>query len=427
MPRPIELIVNSAAAPEVQCCYVQVNADMIRNEMLNGRPHIVLPSYTLPDNVVMNGGLYTHDEIEANYKQLEGTLAPLGHPMVDGKHVSANTPEALHANHVGAFNRNVQRRGNRVYVEKWIDTEFAANSAKGRELLAAIEKREPIHTSVACWQSRELAPNAEGYQWVARISKVDHDAILLGEPGAATPAQGVGLMVNVADSVILAPNAGVLADDSFNARQNALHLAAQKRYGNDSWVQDFDTATAIVRMDGGEVKAIAYTMAAGVAAFADESQPVHREESWVVNQIDRICQFLKLKVDSETSKPDSPNTPPEAVDMDAKELAEALAANAKAINDGLAEALKPLSERLDNLEANQKTAAEALQANAEAQAKPKRDAVAKVIGELAANKLSGPELDEAFSKLQTAAPLALGMDTNADAAPKGVPGDEYFN
>ena len=160
----IELIVNSTATvePSLQCHYVQVNNALIRREQLNGREHIVLPSYTLPDNVVMNDGLYTHDEIEANYKNLEGTLAPLGHPVVDGKHVSAMTPEALHANHVGAWNRNVQRKGNRIYLEKWIDVEFAANSEKGRELLSAVDKGEPIHTSVAVYAARELTPNAKG-------------------------------------------------------------------------------------------------------------------------------------------------------------------------------------------------------------------------------------------------------------------------
>ncbi len=32
----------------------------------------------------MNGGLYTAEQIDKHYPGLEGTLAPLGHPMVDG-------------------------------------------------------------------------------------------------------------------------------------------------------------------------------------------------------------------------------------------------------------------------------------------------------------------------------------------------------
>ena len=41
----------------------QVNSKSIRREQHNGRDHIVIPSYTMPFDVVMNGGLsvsYTH-------------------------------------------------------------------------------------------------------------------------------------------------------------------------------------------------------------------------------------------------------------------------------------------------------------------------------------------------------------------------------
>lgn len=73
----------------------QVNSQSIRREMYNGREHLVLPSYTLPANVVMNGGLYTAEEIDAHYQGLEGTLAPLGHPQVNGQFVSAFSQRVL--------------------------------------------------------------------------------------------------------------------------------------------------------------------------------------------------------------------------------------------------------------------------------------------------------------------------------------------
>jgi hypothetical protein len=60
----------------------KVNSQSIRRETYNGREHLVLPSYTLPANVVMNGGSVHAREIDAHYKGLEGTLAPLGHPQV---------------------------------------------------------------------------------------------------------------------------------------------------------------------------------------------------------------------------------------------------------------------------------------------------------------------------------------------------------
>ena len=107
---------------------VAVNAASIRREQHNGREHIVIPSFTLPDEVIMNGGLYPHDEIEKSYASLEGTLAPLGHPQVDGDYVSARQPEAINSYHIGAWNRNVKRVGNRISVEKWLDVEYAKNT-----------------------------------------------------------------------------------------------------------------------------------------------------------------------------------------------------------------------------------------------------------------------------------------------------------
>ena len=46
----------------------KVNSQSIRRETYNDREHLVLPSYTLPANVVMNGGLYTQEQIDAHYK-----------------------------------------------------------------------------------------------------------------------------------------------------------------------------------------------------------------------------------------------------------------------------------------------------------------------------------------------------------------------
>lgn len=103
----------------------------------------------------MNDGLYTASEIDAYYQGLEGTLAPLGHPQLNGAFISAFSPEGINQGHIGAWNRNVKKSGNCVYLEKWVDTQIANQSEGGRELIervAAIERGEdvpPIHTSVA--------------------------------------------------------------------------------------------------------------------------------------------------------------------------------------------------------------------------------------------------------------------------------------
>jgi len=73
--------------------HVRCNAaGAIRREKLNGRDVIIVPSATLPDGIVMNDILYPAEEIERSYKGLERTPAPLGHPTINGKFVSARDP-----------------------------------------------------------------------------------------------------------------------------------------------------------------------------------------------------------------------------------------------------------------------------------------------------------------------------------------------
>lgn len=73
---------------------------------------------------------------------------------------------------------------------------MANRSEGGRAVLAAIEKGEPVHTSTGLYCIPEAANGSVDYKFVARSIEFDHDAILLDEEGAATPAQGVGMMVN---------------------------------------------------------------------------------------------------------------------------------------------------------------------------------------------------------------------------------------
>lgn len=188
----------------------QVNSATIRREIQNGESYIVVPSATLPDDVVMNGGLYPADEIEKSFMTLEGTHVPIEHPQDDqGQYISAGAPAAMRRGYlIGAENRNAKRENGRVYVEKWIPERIANSNDKGKRLidrLNAIMKGqgEPIHTSTGILLERETveettAANGQSYNWIARNMYFDHDAILLDSVGAATPEQGVGIGVNSA-------------------------------------------------------------------------------------------------------------------------------------------------------------------------------------------------------------------------------------
>ena len=405
----------------------RVNSQSIRRETYNGREHLVLPSYTLPANVVMNGGLYTEPEINAHYQGLEGTLAPLGHPQVNGQFVSAFSPEGINAGHIGAWNRNVKKSGNRIYLEKWVDVARAEESEGGRELLervAAIERGDdvpPIHTSVAAFLD-QLEPNeqqkATGAEWVAKIHSMDHDAILLHEVGAATPEQGVGLMVNADLAVPLQANTGALIGESYREREQRLDRAAKEKFaaGPDeyAWIADFTDSQAVVIRNGGKAEVFGYSTDGGKITFDDSGTAVTRQESWVAvvaNKFKSLFTPQEQPAPNHKTEGEMPLTK-EELEQIGSMIGQAVATNTQA-------AIQPLAEKVDALQANHNQLAETLTANSRAEEKVKRDAVAKVHGDIVANALSGEALDAMLKTIGDSAPL--GTNAGQQQKETGAP------
>ncbi|EJQ0793534.1 hypothetical protein NYD80_002998 [Cronobacter sakazakii] len=411
----------------------KVNSQSIRRETYNGREHLVLPSYTLPANVVMNGGLYPASEIDAHYQGLEGTLAPLGHPTVNGQFVSAFSPEGINVGHIGAWNRNVKKSGNRVYAEKWVDVQVANQSDGGRELLervAAIERGDdvpPIHTSVAVFLDQLEASEqqkAQGIEWVAKINAMDHDAILLHEVGAAQPEQGVGLMVNADQAQSIKTNSGALIGESYRERERRLEQAARDKFapGPDdyAWIADFTDSQAIVIRNGGDAQVYGYTSDGGQITFDDTGTKVTRQESWVAivaNKFKSLFTPQDAPATNHKTEGDMPLTK-EELEQIGSMIGEAVATNTE-------KAIKPLSEKVEALQANQEKLTETLTANSRAEEQTKRAAVAAKHGEVVANALSGEALDAMFKSLGEAAPL--GANSAQNQAETGAPSvAEYF-
>ena len=407
--------------PQIQVnIHTAVNSAGIRREQYNGTEHIVIPSYTLPSNVVMNGGLYPASEIDAHYLKLEGTLAPIGHPVVNGKHVSAFSPEAITNPEVnaGVWNRNVKKQGNRVYSEKWVNVEFASNTAAGKRLLervAAFERGDadakPIHTSVALFVEKEDAPGADGYSWIAHIKDVDHDAILLDEPGAATPEDGVGMMVNSASATPLEVNSGVLDGESYGDKQRRLESAVKSKFettpDNYAWVADFTDSQVIIVRNGGIAEVFGYKIESGKVIFDDSSIPVERRESWVLRLNQRLKHFFQSPVVPAKTKEvtDMPMTPEEKTEL------------ANMVANSVSAAIKPVSDAVTAQGAQIASITTTLEANAKDAEAGKRAEVAKQYGEVVANALSGAALDEMHAKLSTA-PAAAAATLAANSGAK---------
>ncbi|HAS1494265.1 TPA: hypothetical protein I4D45_20965, partial [Enterobacter hormaechei] len=331
------------------------------------------------------------------------------------------------------WNRNVKKSGNRIYVEKWVDVARAEESEGGRELLervAAIERGDevpPIHTSVAAFLD-QLEPNeqqrATGAEWVAKIHSMDHDAILLHEIGAATPEQGVGLMVNADLAQPLKANSGALVGESYREREQRLDRAAKAKFaaGADeyAWVADFTDSQAVIIRNGGTAEVFGYKSEGGVISFDDTGTAVARQESWVAvvaNKFKALFTPQEQPAPNHKTEGDMPLTTEEKQEL-ISEIGKGLAAN-------FAEALNPIKDAITGLQANQDKLTETLTANSRAEEKAKREAVAKVHGDIVANALSGEALNAMFKTIGEAAPL--GTNNAQRQKETGAPNpDEYF-
>ena len=394
----------------------QVNSKSIRREQINGRDSWIVPSHTLPANCIMNGGLYPSEEIDAHYQTLEGTIAPLGHPSVNGQFVSAFSPEGLAGFYIGATNQNVKKSGNRVYIEKVIDVKQARGSEGGQRLLDRLEAMErgedvpPIHTSVAAFLEQMEANDQQremGAEWVAKIHKFDHDALLLDQVGAATPEQGIGLMVNADQATPLQANSGALVGESYREKEQRLDRAAKQRFaqGTDeyAWVADFTDTQAVIVRNGGAAEVYGYSTEGGKIVFEDTGAAVVRQESWVAMVANSFKKIFQPQArPAATKEGDMPLTPEEKAEL-TNDISKAVTAN---ISQAMADAIKPVSEAVSALQANQKELSDTLTANARAEEAEKREAVAAKFGKDVADNLTGNALDALYKQCGDTTTLA---------------------
>lgn len=182
------------------------SASNITTETIDGKPHIVVSGITpVVDDIVMNRKLYPAAEIEKAYNTLERNPMPLGHPKVDGKHVSARDVRAVNEYHVGAWLQNVSHKDGKVTGDMYVNRQYAESNDKGKRLINRLDEMiagtnsEPIHISTGLLYSG-IAANGESkgkkYNEIATNMMFDHVAVLLDEPGAGTPTEGVGIFVN---------------------------------------------------------------------------------------------------------------------------------------------------------------------------------------------------------------------------------------
>ena len=404
----------------------------IRTEVVEGISFTVLPSRTLPPNIVMNGILYDEKDVEASIGTLDMSPVTIGHPVVNGKFAPASDPISQAAYGIlGAHNRVKGKTDDgRWVVEKLIPTEQLQNTERGKKLAEAIKHKRPIHTSTGVYLTKEpeIGVNAMGQEYTSRakIDRFDHDAILLNERGAATPEQGVGLFVNAngesEETEVMYVN--LSSGDDFSMSSNGMRMklqdAARKQFNpeddDDMWiyVEDFNETKAIVCQKNKQF-AVEYKMVGDEIEFVGELKKVESAGFKFTEVIGRIVDKVISVVKSEPSdESQTVNSNREGNEVDETKVQEMIANALAAQEAKSAEAIgKVITDSV----------AAALAANAQTQAEAEKAQLveqvvnAKLLPEDAAKECGIAALKamlEGNSQGQPAMGLRRGVASNQD-------------
>lgn len=422
-----------------------INASNISTTTINGQEHYVIRgAVPIVDDIVMNGGLYPAEEINNSYQTMERKLMPIGHPMVNGKYVSANDPQAVNDYYAGAWAQNVSKANDKVVMDVYVNKAVADTKPDGKRLIQRLDdmisgnNADPIHVSTGLLLNKEQKAGEskqKKYSWVAHNMQFDHIAILLDEPGAGTPDEGVGMFVNAdgqeadVESTNLIDAANSMKDGWWN--KTKFYLSNASNYS-------FDEICSALRNKMSEGKPETYYFwpeAVWPDRLIYEENGKYLQQKYLIDgdgkaelvgepvEVVRKPTEYEVKTNGETNP------------MKEKMIAALNAAgvktegltddqvwdaynqqmqkkegggdpgqaqiNSDAITAAVNLALKPLTDEISTLKSQ-------LQANAESDLKTKRDAVKakfSFMTEAAINSLSGEALNDMYSQCQTSTPL----------------------
>lgn len=363
------------------------SASKISTETINGKPHIVVRGVTpVVDDIVMNKKLYPAAEIEKGYRTLERNPMPLGHPKVDGKNISARDVQAVNDYHVGAWLQNVNHSDGKVSGDMYVDQRYAEGSEKGKRLLNRLDDMlagkdvEPIHISTGLLYSG-IAANGESkgkrYSEIATNMNFDHVAILLDEPGAGTPEEGVGIFVN---------------SEGEESEIEAVNLS------------EADQPDADIQVNESLINKLATTITALFSANNKQTkEEVDPMKELIINALKAKGKEVEGKTDAELmdaynqmqADEAKKETPEEKAAREKKEADEKAAKDAATNSEEIPAWAKKLADRVDSV-------VNSLNVNADKEKSVKREAVKAhlKIDDLAVNAMGDAALDAVYAQTQ---------------------------
>lgn len=244
-----------------------------RHEMLEGRPHLVVPMVMLTEGVHhgSNGPLYyPSEELAKNPGTWNHKPIVLYHPQLNGVGISACDPVVLNSSKCGIVLNT--RWDGKLRSEAWLDETLIDNVDE--RIRQAVERAELMEVSTGLYTDWEEVPGTwngagteESYVAVARNYRPDHLALLPDKVGACSIADGAGLFQlneqqhggpaysGAAYSGVLLDMFGrvaqlVLHQMSYDNVRDALHRIVFDKYGDSAWVVDVYDTFFIYANDG---------------------------------------------------------------------------------------------------------------------------------------------------------------------------------
>lgn len=399
------------------------SASNISEQVIDGDMHYVIKNVIpLCDDIVMNGGMYPSEEIKKSYDGLNGNPAPYNHPMVDGSFVSAHNIRAVNQYHVGAWIENASHDGGKVLVDLKVNKVIAERSEKGRELLGRIEAlmnstegAEPIHVSTGLLLSREAAEGTskgKKYSWIARNMEWDHLAILPpGVPGAGAPEDGVGIFATNGEDierVVVNLEESVMTDESAN-KIKWWQRAINRLTGNQLSFSDITEQLRNIIKAETNADSWPYIVAVYDNYFGVEIDGTIYMQSYIVREdmVELVGERVKAVYKTEL---EPVKTTQGEISMTNEELQAVLADALKPVQ----ESLTAVNQKLADVEAQNKTLRDQLQANAAQEETAMRAAIMAELKlpESAVNALTGEALRETYALTSKAAPISGGFQPN---------------
>lgn len=153
---------------------------------------------------VLNGALVPASEFSRYVEAWNGQPVPVLHPEREGSPVSANSPDIIERNTIGRL-FNCYAENGKLKGEAWINVNKAQRLGHN-ELLTALEAGEVVEVSTGYFADGEPKAgeyNGEQYQEIHRNIRPDHLALLPGEIGACSVADGCGTRVNQSKGFVM--------------------------------------------------------------------------------------------------------------------------------------------------------------------------------------------------------------------------------